>query len=104
MREYAAETSGPFHDIRPDLHEYRPLYDPDSYAASQRFAVDLLAGGSNGIVYRSVRREGGTCVACFRPRLVAAVRVAGHFEYRWNGSGPPAIRRVNAPREDVQAR
>ena len=89
MREYVAETSGPFHDIRTDAREYRPLYDPESYAASQRFALDLLASGSNGIVYRSVRREGGTCLACFRPRLLARVRVAGHYEYRWNGSGRP---------------
>ena len=103
MREYVAETSGPFHDIRADAREYRPLYDPESYVASQRFALDLLASGSNGIVYRSVRREGGTCLACFRPRLLASVRVAGHYEYRWNGSARPAIRRVNAPPEEIQA-
>ena len=45
MREYVAETSGPFHDIRTDAREYRPLYDPESYVASQRFALDLLASG-----------------------------------------------------------
>ena len=100
MREYVAETSGPFHDIRADARGYRPLYDPESYVASQRFALDLLASGSNGIVYRSVRREGGTCLACFRPRLLAGVRVAGHYEYRWNGGARPAIRRVNAPPDD----
>jgi hypothetical protein len=103
MREYVADTSGPFHDIRADAREYRPLYHPESYVASQRFALDLLASGSNGIVYRSVRREGGTCLACFRPRLLAGVRVAGHYEYRWNGGAPPAIRRVTAPPDDVQA-
>jgi hypothetical protein len=103
MREYVAEISGSFHDIRPDLHEYRPLYDRASYGASQRFALDLLAGGSNGIVYRSVRREGGTCLACFRPRLLAGVRVAGHYEYRWSGSDLPAIRRVNAAPDDGPA-
>ena len=56
------------------------LYDPDTYATSQRFALDLLAHGSNGVVYRSVRRDGGTCLACFRPRLLARVRVGAHFE------------------------
>ena len=98
MREYVAETSGPFHDIRTEARGYRPLYDPESYVA-----LDLLASGSNGIVYRSVRREGGTCLACFRPRLLASVRVAGHYEYRWNGSARPAIRRVNAPPEEIRA-
>ncbi len=94
MRQYVAEVSGAFHDIRTERREYRPLYDPDTYATSQRFALDLLAHGSNGVVYRSVRRDGGTCLACFRPRLLARVRVGAHFEYRWHGNGPPAIRRL----------
>ncbi len=97
MRQYVAEVSGAFHDIRPERREYRPLYEPDTYATSQRFALDLLANGSNGIVYRSVRREGGTCLACFRPRLLARVRVGAHFEYRWHGRGPAAIRRLRQP-------
>jgi hypothetical protein len=104
MREYVAETSGPFHDIRSDVRGYRPLYDLESYATSQRFARDLLASGSNGVVYRSVRREGGTCLACFNPQLLARVRVAGHYEYRWSGSGAPAIRRVNAKRDEIETR
>jgi hypothetical protein len=54
--------------------------------------MSLLERGSNGIVYRSVRRAGGECLVCFRPRLVSAVRPAGHFEYRWrDGSAPQVI-------------
>jgi hypothetical protein len=98
MRQYIAETSGMLHDIRPDLREYGPLYDPANYDRSQRFARDLMAHGSNGLVYRSVRRPGGTCLACFRPRLLAHVRVGGHYEYRWHGSGFPVIRRLTGPR------
>ena len=94
MRDYAAEFTAPFHDIRADRREYRPLYDPDHYVRSQAFAQELFAGGSNGILYRSVRHAGGTCLACFRPRLVARVRVAGHYEYRWNGTTAPTIRRI----------
>jgi hypothetical protein len=67
------------------------LYDPDSYDASQAFAGPLRAGGSNGVLYRSVRDAGGECVACFRPLLVANVRQAGHFEYRWSGTRTPTI-------------
>src|SRR6476619_4038065 len=37
MRQYVAEVSGAFHDIRPERREYRPLYEPDTYATSQRF-------------------------------------------------------------------
>ncbi len=47
---------------------------PVSYVRSQQLAVELMELGSLGIVYPSVRREGGTCIACFRPSLVANVR------------------------------
>jgi hypothetical protein len=41
---------------------------------SQDLAGRLLNAGSNGIVYPSVRRLSGTCIACFRPALVYNVR------------------------------
>jgi hypothetical protein len=85
--------SARFHDIR-GADTPAPLYDPDDYSASQRFARELLADGSHGIVYRSVRHPGGECVACFRPRLVKNVRIGGHYEYRWPGSPRPEVRRV----------
>jgi RES domain-containing protein len=91
MRDYLADLDGEFHDIRGDDDAFAPLYDPDSYAASQAFAAPLRASGSNGVLFRSVRRAGGECVACFRPRLVMNVRQAEHFEYRWAGARTPAI-------------
>jgi hypothetical protein len=51
----------------------------------------LRASGSNGVLYRSVRHAGGECIACFRPLVVANVRLAGHFEYRWSGTRTPMI-------------
>lgn len=94
MREYVATFSGAFHDIRADRREFQALHDPDSYEHSQRFALDLQQSGSNGLLYRSVRRSGGTCLACFRPKLVTQVRVGGHYEYRWSGGDIPTIRRI----------
>jgi hypothetical protein len=91
MRDYLADMEAQFHDIRGDDPAFAPLYDPDSYDASQAFAGPLRAGGSNGVLYRSVRHAGGECVACFRPLLVANVRQAGHFEYRWSGTRTPTI-------------
>jgi hypothetical protein len=91
MRQFVAEVSGVFHDFR---RGYTALHDPDAYERSQAFARDLFAAASNGVVYRSVRRAGGTCLACFRPRLLARVRVGGHYEYRWQAGGPPLIRRM----------
>ena len=34
----------------------------------------------------SVRRNGGECVALFRPRLVQNVRQSVHLRYAWDGN------------------
>jgi hypothetical protein len=94
MRMYLADFDAAFHDARPDIPKNRPLHDPNSYASSQAFARELLESGSNGILYRCVRRTGGECIACFRPRLVLNVRQGAHFEYRWEGTRTPVIRRL----------
>lgn len=94
MRLYRSDFRADFHDIRADGRRYAPLYDSDHYEASQAFGRVLLDAGSNGIVYRSVRHAAGECVACFRPTLVLNVHVAGHFEYRWEGSPLPRVRRL----------
>jgi hypothetical protein len=94
MRLYHADFDARFHDIRDRGGAWAPLYDRGSYAASQQFGRDLLHDGSNGVVYRSVRWAGGECLACFRPRLIRRVRVAAHYEYVWEGSDVPRVRRV----------
>jgi RES domain len=95
VRAYLADFEAVFHDIRGPRPEFKPLYSPTSYAASQRFGQQLLDAGSNGVVYRSVRHKGGQCLACFRPRQVKNVRQSGHFEYRWQGTRTPVIRKLN---------
>src|SRR5688572_21263184 len=92
VRLYLADFDCELHDVRPKLPEQVPLHDPVSYAASQAFARELLATGSNGVIYRSVRRVGGECIACFRPQLVLNVRPDAHFEYLWEGTRQPSIR------------
>jgi hypothetical protein len=93
MRVYLSDFSTRFHDIR-GAGAPAALYDPVDYSASQRFARQLLSTGSHGLVYRSVRHPGGECVACFRPRLVKNVRIGGHYEYQWEGSPRPAVRKL----------
>jgi hypothetical protein len=94
LREYLADFTGEFVDIRGPGRARASLYHPDRYDAPQRFALELLAGRANGIVYDSVRHPGGTCLVAFRPALVRNVRVGGHFEYRWSGGPTPAIHRL----------
>ncbi|MBV9672161.1 MAG: RES family NAD+ phosphorylase [Verrucomicrobia bacterium] len=94
MRLYLADFDAEFHDIRgPGFSKY---YNPDSYADSQALSELLLAQRSNGILYRSVRRPAGSCIACFRPRLVKNVRPSAHFEYRWAGTKTPSIAQLSA--------
>src|ERR1700674_4083054 len=71
--DFLADFRGTFHDIRGDAR-FGDCLDADSYRASQRLAGELLERGSAGVVYPSVRHNGGTCMACFRPALVNNVR------------------------------
>lgn len=93
MRVYVSDFSTRFHDIR-GASAPGGLYDPLDYTISQRFGRQLLAAGSHGVVYRSVRHAGGECVACFRPGLVKNVRMGGHYEFRWDGSPQPSVRKL----------
>lgn len=74
--DFLADFSGSFHAL--DLAEEGTCLQPDPvpqcYAPSQALANGLLFQGSLGIVYPSVRRPSGTCIACFRPALVSHPR------------------------------
>lgn len=92
--DYLADFRAEFDDLR-GTTEHADSLDPDSYAASQIFAEQLLDLGSSGIVYGSVRREGGTCIACFRPALVVHVRKGETFTFVFpDPDTAPRIRRV----------
>jgi hypothetical protein len=90
MVVYTADFNARFHEVRGK--KFAAYLDPDSYAKSQALARELLEAGANGIVYPSVRDRGGTCLACFRPRLVKNVKQGAFYEYRWAGVREPAIR------------
>ena len=88
--DYLADISAELHDIRED-GGFADCLNPDSYMASQLLAEELLAAGSLGIVYPSVRHARGTCVACFRPSIVAHVRKEATLTFRWTGEPEPAV-------------
>lgn len=84
--DYLADFSSEFHDLttaQPQFKKYlQPFPIPQCYREPQRLAGVLLTECSNGILYPSVRRGGGTCLVCFRPTLVYHVRRAARFELR----------------------
>jgi RES domain-containing protein len=90
LDDYLADFSGDFHDLR-NAPDFAECLDPDSYVQSQALAEALLDAGSLGVIYPSVRRPGGTCLACFRPALVMNVRKGTTYRFRWTGLPTPAI-------------
>jgi hypothetical protein len=97
--DYLADFRGDFHDLRGD-RAFSPFLNPDSYVRSQKLARDLLASGSPGIIYPSVRRSNGTCLVCFRPALVTNVRKDSRVTMTFNGpEAAPIVRksRKNRP-------
>lgn len=85
MRCYLADVDCELHDLRGQRTLLPDVYDPSSYAASQKVGRQLRDAGANGIAFDSVRRDGGECVAIFRPRLVHNVRQSVHLRYAWDG-------------------
>ena len=88
--DYIADLSASFHDLR-HAAGFRKYLDPDSYVESQALAEDLLDAGSLGVVYPSVRRARGTCVACFRPAVVGNVRRGKTYRFTWSGQQEPVV-------------
>lgn len=88
--DYLADFGGEYHDIR-DVGEFMDCLAPDSYVASQGLAEWLLEDGSSGVVYPSVRRAGGACLACFRPALVGNVRKGARYRFTWSAQTDPEI-------------
>jgi RES domain-containing protein len=88
--DYLADFSAEFHDLR-STSTLSAYLDPDSYVESQALAERLLEADSLGVIYPSVRHTGGTCVACFRPALVANVKRGKTYRFVWDGGPEPVI-------------
>ncbi len=88
--DFLADFDGIFHDIRGGAG-YEAYLAADSYVAAQGLAAELLNAGSLGLVYPSVRNEGGSCIACFRPAIVGNVRRDKRYRFTWAGDRVPRI-------------
>jgi hypothetical protein len=93
-RIYRARVRGSYDDLRA-RSKRSALYDPDSYERSQAYARSLYERNRvDGIIYNSVRRDGGTCVCAFRPRLISKCRIAGYIQFRWDGNRITAAAKI----------
>ena len=83
-RVITARIAGNFEDLR-----MVPPTDPrygSGYAPGQAFARGVRAAGGNGVVYTSVRRPAGDCVAVFVPRMIRNARTDRFIGLRWDGN------------------
>jgi hypothetical protein len=80
-----------FFDLRGRERDFAQVYSPIDYSASQKLGVELRHRSADGIAYDSVRREGGECVAVFRPRCVGPARSVKQLIFRWDGSAIAAV-------------
>ncbi len=88
--DYLADVSAGLHDLRDDPR-FADCLAPDSYVESQTLAARLLDAGSLGVIYPSVRHAGGSCIACFRPAVVANVRRDRTYRLTWEGGPEPRV-------------
>ena len=86
MRVYSVDLVADLHDIRGMRSDLPALYHPTNYGMAQQTARELRDAGSGGIVYRSVRHDGGECAAVFRPHLLSNCRQERHLCYVWDGT------------------
>lgn len=86
MRVLLGSIDRELHDVNTLVEDRRSgILDKDSYALSRPFASDLRGTGSDGLLYPSVRHEGGHCFAAFWPNVIAVPIQERHLEYEWDG-------------------
>lgn len=85
LRWIQADLMDRLHDLRGQGGELPEIYDPYRYGASQDLGRAMRALGSQGLVYDSVRRPQGQCVAVFKPKALSNARAAGHIGMHWDG-------------------
>jgi hypothetical protein len=87
IRLYLADLNARLVDVR----KLSDCHRAQDYAPSRRLGVALRAEGRDGVLYRSVRHEGGLCAAVFRPRLLSRCRQSKHYAFHFDGKSVTAI-------------
>jgi RES domain-containing protein len=85
--EMLSSMAGVFVDLREAIGH--PALDPDpaiGYPAGNTLAAQTRAEGHNGIIYPSVRHDGGTCIAALWPNVVQSVVQGSMVRLIWSGS------------------
>lgn len=95
MRLYTVAAEGEAVDLRKAAQADPRIVDPDDYGHAQSIGRKLRGEGAPGILYPSVRRPGGECLAALRPGILRDCLHAAYLEYNWNGRGIDAVFEVS---------
>ena len=86
LRVIAANVDAELHDLRALGKRANALLDPNDYGAPQVLGKQLREAGSWGVIFPSVRHEGGFCVGLFRPKALRNARSGAHIALHWDGT------------------
>lgn len=83
-----ASFIGRFHEIEPDGTFQDCLHaDPEiGYGHGQRLSSTLIEQESRGLIYPSVRLNGGKCLVAFQPSAVQDVTPGARWKLVWDGT------------------
>ena len=85
--EMLSSMAGVFVDLR-QAPDHRCL-DPNpaiGYPAGNALAAATRAAGHNGVIYPSVRKAGGICIAALWPNVVQSVVQGAMYRLSWSGT------------------
>ena len=94
--ELFADFIGDFHDLRP-ISPPPACFNQDiliGYPAGQQFSHEIRDANSRGLIYPSVRHQGGICLVVFVPNAVQNVRPGTIWRMEWQGNPTPDITRL----------
>ena len=75
-----------------DVNDVPGMRDPDDYTSARKVAAELREDGGSGVVWNSVRSDGGQCIGLFRPEIVPKATMGLPLGVHWDGE---RIDRVN---------
>lgn len=94
MRELISKPKARLQDLTAEQDIHPDLYHDSDYTASQTFGETLRTGGADGILYNSLRHQGGTNLVIYRPKLLLPVVQGDHYEYTWDAGGTAGVRKM----------
>lgn len=94
MKVYVSRINGDLSDLI-DLRADKRVQDPDNYGESQSIAREIRYENEYGLIYSSVREEGGECLAALRPPIMMPANESTYLRYHWDGKKISHVEKVS---------